>query len=493
MDSPITGPTSAAARAGERAAKNVIARAVAEIIGKLASLVLFAALARSTGQTGLGVFVLAFAFCQLATTPTGLGLDRFYLRHVARDHSRIDEFFNVVALKLTLAVPVVTISVIVVQLLGYDEEARLAVYVLMPGLLFDSLQRTVANIFTARERSDLIAVSIVVQRVGAAVVGIALLSSGYGVIAVAITYSAGAAGGFILGLALLGRSFGLPRLWAATSVWRSLTSRSLPFAAQDASGALLARLDTVILSLLATQAAVGRYGAAYRLLESTFFLSLSINGAFAAMYTYLERDTEPTVQAVFERSVRLSLAGLVPFALIFGILAEPLTKIFFGADFASAAEPLRLLAPVVVLMGLVYICSSLVVSRRSPKTMVVLTAGMVIANVALNLLLIPAYGDVGAAAAMLLTLTLATPIALLIAARTVGGLSWGPMLVTPALAGLAMAVVMAPLASSFVPALILGLASYAAAFVLIERVVNPGDLEFLTTMVRRRLSARVAG
>lgn len=493
MASPITGPPGAAARAGERAAKNVIARAVAEIIGKLASLVLFAALARSTGQTGLGVFVLAFAFCQLATMPTGLGLDRFYLRHVARDHSRIDEFFNVIALKLTLAVPVVAISVIVVQLLGYDEQTRLAVFVLMPGLLLDSLQRTVANVFTARERSDLIAVSIVVQRVGAAAVGLALLSSGYGVIAVAVTYSAGAAAGFILGLALLRQSFGLPRLWAATSVWRRLTSRSFPFAAQDASGALLARLDTVILSLLATQAAVGRYGAAYRLLESTFFLSLSINGAFAAMYTYLERDTEPTVQAVFERSVRLSLAGLVPFALVFGILAEPLSVVFFGADFASAAEPLRLLAPVVVLMGLVYICSSLVVSRRSPKTMVVLTAGMVIANVALNVLLIPAYGDVGAAAAMLLTLALATPIALLIAARTVGGLSWGPMLVTPALAGLAMAAVMAPLASSFVPALVLGLASYATVFVLIERVVNPGDLEFLTTMVRRRLFARLAG
>ena len=87
---------------------------------------------------------------------------------------------------------------------------------------------------------------------------------------------------------------------------------SAPFAVQDVFGALLFRLDAVILSLMATEAAVGRYGAAYRLLESTLFISWALNGAFVAMYAYLGRDTEPTVGAVFQRSVKAALVLLVP-------------------------------------------------------------------------------------------------------------------------------------------------------------------------------------
>ena len=62
---------------------------------------------------------------------------------------------------------------------------------------------------------------------------------------------------------------------------------------------MLFRLDTVILSLMATLAAVGRYGAAYRLLEASLFITYALMGAFVPMYTYLDEDSEPTVGGAF--------------------------------------------------------------------------------------------------------------------------------------------------------------------------------------------------
>ena len=58
-DPPQLSPSE---RAGERAALNTVTRAVGEIVGKLASLVLFAALARKVGESDLGVYVFAFAW-----------------------------------------------------------------------------------------------------------------------------------------------------------------------------------------------------------------------------------------------------------------------------------------------------------------------------------------------------------------------------------------------------------------------------------------------
>lgn len=488
-----SGGLGATERAGERAAKNTAVRAVGEILGKLASLVLFAALARSVGQAGLGVYVFAFAWVQIATMPTGLGLDRHFLRRVAKDRSRVDELVNVIALKLALAVPVVAVSFLLIFLVEDDPDTRAAVFLLTPGLLMDSLARSLFAMFNAFERGELLAASVVVQRFAAAGLGLAALAAGFGVVTVAGTYTAGAAIGLVVAIALFRHGIGVPRMWVARRVWRQLAVRSLPFATQDILGVLMSRIDAVILALLATQAAVGRYGAAYRLLEATFFLTSSINGAFAAMYTYLGRDTEPTVQAVFQRSIKMSLTFLVPCAVMLGVLAEPICTLIFGDDFASAAEPLRLLAPTVVLISLVYLSSSLIVSRRNPMTMVAVTGGMVALNVGLNAVLIPASADEGAALAMLITEAVGAAVALGVAAAVVGGLRWASMAVSPLAAGAAMAMPMVLLEDVLPAALAAGGVVYVTVFVALERIVSPVDLQFVGGMLRRRLPSRLAG
>jgi len=490
MHEPPPG-LSPAERAGERAAKNTIVRATAEIIGKVASFILFAAIARTLGQSNLGIFVFAFAFLRVAMLPIDLGLDRYMLREVARSRSRADDlFFNVLVLKLALSVPVLATSMGVLSLLGYSGPTRDTVYVLAAGLLCDLFARSIYGFLLAHERGELIALSIVVQRIGAAGIGLAALAAGFGVVAMAASYTLGAALGLLVGLVLLKRKIGLPRLHVARARWRALAASSLPFAAQEILTGVLFKLDAVILSVLTVEAAVGRYGAAYQLFESSFFLIFAVVDSFSAMFTYLGRDSQPTLAAVFQRAIKLGLATLVPLAVAFGTLAEPLARLFFGDQFAESADPLRLLAPAVVMLGLVTITSSLIVSRRSPRMLAILTAAAVAINVMLNFALIPRFDDSGAAAAMLVTETLLAAVGLRIAIQTVGGFDWLSAVTGPIGAGLAMLAVMLLFASTPALALAAGVVAYLVALVLIERIVSPLDLEFMVKMVRRRLPAR---
>jgi O-antigen/teichoic acid export membrane protein len=474
-------------RAGERAALNTVTRAVGEIVGKLASLVLFAALAREVGESELGVYVFAFAWAQIATIPIGLGFDRYVLRRFARERFAVHElFFNVITLKLLRSVPVTAISFAAVSLLGYDAQTRTAVYILTLGLLLDSTARTLFATFNAFERGTLVAATVVVQRFAAAGLGLLALAAGGGVIAVSATFTVGTAVGLGLGFLLMRRSIGIPRASLDRERQRELRQVSRGYAVQDVLGTLLAKLDAVLLSLLATNAAVGRYGAAYRLLEATFFLSSAVNGAFAAMYAYLERDTRPTIRAAFERSVKLALAALVPCAVAFGVLAEPFCRLFFGKELENAAEPLRLLAPAMVFLGLVTLSSSLLISRRRPAVLVRIMTAAVILNVALNLALIPGLDGNGAAAAMLITAAVLAGLVLFEAVRTVGGVSWGAMVAGPLAAGAAMALPVVALEGTPALALAAGVAAYGAVLFLVERTLNPGDLRFVLAMLRRR-------
>lgn len=473
--------------------KNTLFRAGGEIGGKLASLVLFALLAREVSTGSLGTFVLALAWGEVAMTPVGLGIDRYLLRRVAKDHSMVEPmFFNALALKLARGVPVLAGSAMLVWLLGYGEDRALTVILITVGTFFETLSRTHVGVFNAFERGDLVAVTIVVQRFGAAALGLAALSAGMGVVAVAAAFAVGGALRLGLSALLLHRRFGTPALVLPREARRELTSRSLVFSAQDLFGLVIARADVLMLAALASSAVVGIYGSAYRLLDATMFIGYSLAGAFSAMFTYLGHDTEPTVRAMFQRAIKLSLVTLVPVAVSYAVLAEPICRLVFGDDLAAAAEPLRILAPVVAIWGMVVLAGSLVVSREEPKRLLVVVAVAAVANLGLNVALIPPLDEQGAAVAMLLSTILYAALAMGIAVRSVRGVSLAQTVLPPLGAGAAMAIPMAALSGLLPIALLAGGAAYLGAYVLLERAIAPLDLEFALSMVRARLRPRKA-
>lgn len=479
---------SATVAAGERAARNTLARAAAEIVGKLASLVLFAAVGRQLGQEALGIYTFALAYVMLASMPIDLGVDGYLLRETARKREASHRLLmDVLALKLTIAIPVFSISFVLVNLLGYGSDERAAVYVLSLGLLLDSLSRSLESVFNAYELGGLLSITIVVQRVGAAALGLLALGAGYGVVTVAATYSIGALFGFVIGLMLLEWRIQLPRRAPAPSSWLALARASMPFALQDTFAMLLGKIDAVILSLMASTAIVGLYGAAYRLLEATYFVTFSIGGAFAAMYTYLERTSDPPLASVFQRSVKLALVPLVPCAVAFCTLAEPISTLIYGDEFADAADPLRWLSGVVLLFGPLTLGLTLVITRGEAMVTVRIAIVMVVINVILNVLLIPSLEEVGAAIAMLATELVFVVFVLHAASARVGGLDWRSMLTAPLAGGVLMLVLTLLVDLPLGIELALGGALYLAAFVVVDRVVDPGDLRFVVGILRRRL------
>ena len=473
---------------GQRAVANTLLRAGADIIGKLASLVLFAVMARELSITDLGVYVFALALLQIAMVPVEFGFDRYLLRRIAKDRSSVhDLFFDIVSLKLVLTVPILAVVGVILLVADYDSQTREVVALMAIGFVCDALANTIYSVFMAHERNGLIAAVLIVERLAAAGAGLAVLALGYGVVAVAATFSVGSAIGLAMSAVILVRKIGLPRRSVSTAGWLRLTGVSLPFGLQDVFSVMLFKLDAVILSLLATSAAVGIYGGAYRLLEASLFITYALTGAFAPMYTYLERDSEPTVGAAYERSVKLALAGLVPIAVVFAVLAEPVCRLFFGAGLSDAAEPLRYLAPVVALIGVVTLSSSLIVSRRNPMVMVWSTAAIVALNVILNLVLIPEWEETGAAVAMLVSEVAFLAVVGPLATRTAGGVRWLRTVAGPVCAGAVMIPLLLLLIDVPLIGAIVASVAYVLVLVLIERWIAPRDVELATRMVRRWL------
>jgi O-antigen/teichoic acid export membrane protein len=479
--------------AGRRALLNTLYRTGGEGLGRFASLILFAFAGRKLGETGLGAFVFAVAFLGFATVPVDLGLDRYLLRRASNEHSAGDGLFaNILGLKLALAIPLFGASIVALNVIGYSHEAQATVWALAPGVFSDSVARTQLAVFQAHERTGPPALADSLQRILSAALGIAALTMGYGVVSVAITYSIGSMTGVLIGFVLMARTIGVPPANVALRSWRTLAVSSFPYATQDVFVTMLYRVDVIILSLMASQAAVGRYGAAYRLFESSMVITYALVGAFTAMYTYLGPDTDPPLRVIFQRSIKLSLALLAPVGVAFLALGGPICELIYGSSFVSAGVPLSILGPCVVLIGVVTLATSLMVSRENPKRIVRLTALMAGANIALNVALIPHYGDAGSAVAMLITEAIFVVFVTRMASRAAGGFRWSPTAAGALAGATGMLVVALLLHGSLWAAVSVGLVVYVVLLASVERLVSPADTRFVVALVRNWLAPRFA-
>jgi PST family polysaccharide transporter len=183
---------------------------------------------------------------------------------------------------------------------------------------------------------------------------------------------------------------------------------SWPLVLSGASSILYLRLDLVMLNAMREPHEVGIYGAATRLSELWYFLPMALT---ASMQPVLLRTRLADPQLFTER-LKVLYASLawtsILVALAVTLTTTPIVVAVFGEQY-RAASPVLLIhiwAAVAVFLG---VASSqfLVAENLGRISMYRTTLGLAV-NVALNVLLIPTHGAVGAAIATVVSYFVAT-------------------------------------------------------------------------------------
>jgi O-antigen/teichoic acid export membrane protein len=462
-------------------------RLFADVASKLASLAFFVVMARELGSSGFGVFTFALAFVILATTLGTFGQDVLLTREVARDHSRLGAYFaNTLALKVVLATGSLTVAIGVAAVLGTDRVTLEALLLLGPAVSLELLMATCFASFQAFERLEFIPVALISQRFVTAAVGILALLQGAGVVAVCAIYLAGAALGFALALWLLLRKIARPGLRVEPGRWLPLMRAAFAIGLAGVFAVVFFRIDTAMLAAFEPKNVVGKYGAAYRLLEATLFVSWSVGAAVYPVFSRLNVTSVPPVARVFQRSLKLSVALTLPLAAGGLVLARPLIRLLYGASYGSAATALRLLTPTIALYPICYLTGYLLVSQDRQRVLTWVYGLVALENILANLVLIPWLSLNGAALSTSISQLLVAVAFVAVAQRTVGALDWRRIAAGPVVAALLAAGTMAGLHAYFGVAVAAGVLVYLVALVLFERLLYPEDARAVLDLVPRR-------
>lgn len=463
---------------------NILHSAVADVGAKIASIVFYVVMARELGDSSFGVFTFAYALATIALTLSDFGQDRILTREVSRRRERVHVYFaNTLALKACVGVPVLAVATLALS--GWDGERKAVVLLVGLGVLAELLMSTCFAVFQSFERLALMPVVVVTQRWLTAVVGIAALLSGAGLVAVSAIYAAGSLLGLAFAALLLFRYVVRPRLRVSVREWGPLMRAALPVGLAGIFAIVLFRVDATMLAAFEPDAVVGDYGAAYRLFEATLFLSWSVGTAVYPVFSRLTMRSRPSVGLVYQRSIKLVLALTVPFAVGAAVLAEPVIDLLYGAEFAGGAQALRLLSPAIALYPVSYVAGYLLVSQNRARVTTVVYGIVALENVLANLVLIPWLSLEGAALGTSIS-QLLVAVALMTAARAaVGRFDWLRALAGPVLAGSLAAAAMLLLRDSLALAVPLGALTYLATLAAFERTVFPEDALAVRSLLRR--------
>jgi O-antigen/teichoic acid export membrane protein len=469
-------------------------RLFADVGSKLASLVLVIVMARELGAAPLGAFTLALSLGALLATFGRLGQQSVLTRAVARDRAQVHDYFsNTVALQLVFALPAVGLAIVFAPLFGLDSELRLLVGVMALAAFLEAVVATCFSVYQAYERLGFIPVVLIAQRWLTAGAGTIAILLGADVELIGVLYLGGVLVAIALAWRLLRRHVVSVRWSVDPRRWLPLLRAALPIGLAGVFNTVLFRINIAMLAGYASTTVVGYYGAVYRAFESSLFLSWSIAAAVYPVFARLGSHTEPTVQLVFDRSLKMAAAFSFPVAAGAMVLAEPVVTLIYGEGFAPAAGALVLLGPAFALYPIGYLGSQLLVARDRQRVLAPTYAVIAVVNIGLNLVLIPALSLEGAALSTSISQLLVAVALGAFAVRTAGGIDPARILTGPVIATLVASGAMVLLRDHVLVAVGVATLAYLITLYLVERRAYPDDVAVLSDVVRpRRASGDLA-
>jgi O-antigen/teichoic acid export membrane protein len=317
-----------------------------------------------------------------------------------------------------------------------------------------------------------------------------LLIGGMGFIGLILASLAGVAVTALLAGWTLWGKLGVKQLTLSAHLWPEILLSALPFGVSSLAGAFLQRFDTVLMSIVLTDAAVGWYNAPYSLIMMMLLLAQSMAIAiYPSMVRGYQVDRD-SLSGVVGRSIRYLLLISLPIAVGGTILADRIVLWLYTKDFAPSIPVLRIalwaLPSLFLLEILGRVANTLHLERPAAKINIV----NAVITVLLNLILVPTMGVVGGALALVVGRAIRLlQFCLLVGNGLLVGREWKPLLKVIVAVGLMGMAIFFLRELPLIPCVGISAGLYGG-LVLGLRAVNVRELRYLGTALIRRSGSR---
>ena len=363
--------------------------------------------ARYLGPERFGLLSYANSYVGIFTAIAILGLDGIVVRELVKSPDQRDTFLGTSFLLKVVGTLLMWVLILATLFFSNNDPLTSALIAIIAfGVLFQTFNVIDYN-FQAEVKLKYVVHSQIVQLIVSSITKLVLILKGLPLVWFAAVYSLDA---IILAVGLAyaySRNSGSIKKWKWNAkVALALLLDSWPLMFAYMSYLIYAKIDRIMIKEMLDEHNVGIYSAAYILYEAPLFISLMIaKSVYPILVQYYQDNKNKFFQLYSTLSSYMTLLSYLIVLFIF-IFHEILIQITFGESFEESSKILMLLSFGMIPMFNAFLRSSYITISGNQKIILYTTLFSAMLNIVLNLLLIKAYGVIGAVYATVFTLTL---------------------------------------------------------------------------------------
>jgi O-antigen/teichoic acid export membrane protein len=382
---------------------NVFFNSAAKIISTILALVSIGFITRYLGKEGFGNYATVLAFFAFFNAIADLGLYSVGTREISRPDAHEKSIMGkLFTLRLFSSLIVFALSPLLVFWLPYEASVKWGIIAVAGTFVLTSGYSVLNGIFQKNIAMNKVAGAEVLGKIIQVSLVILAVQKDWGFTAIILAFFFSSLVNAIL-VFLLSRKYVKFSLDFDFAFWKKFLRESAPMGISVIITFFYFKMDTILLSVLKSNAEVGIYNVAYKIIENVTFFPAMIMGLIfplLARYIFSERHK---FDLIADKTFKIFLLLIIPVVLGVLFLSEKIVSLIGGAGFPESASVLRIL-----IFGLVFIFfgnffNSLLLAGNLQKKLMQALFWCAIFNIGLNLIFIPLFSYRGAAIISALT------------------------------------------------------------------------------------------
>lgn len=375
---------------------------------------------RYLGPSQFGAFSYALAFVGMFFPVAGLGLDRIIIREISKDVSQKDTLLGTAfMMKMAGGIAATLIVISSIWMVNKDNELVILMTVIMAlGLFFLSLD-VIDFWFQSQIKSKFSVLAKNLAFLISSIFKILLVLAGASLITFAIATTVELVLGAV-GLTIVYRITGheIKKWKTDSSLAKKLLAESWPLIISGFAILFYLRIDQIMLGSILGDEAVGVYAAAIKFSEIWYFIPIVVSSSILPVLVESFKNNKEFFFRKYQNVFNLMTGISICIAVIMTFLSTRVVKFVFGPEYSASGPVLaiHIWAGIFVFIGTMGSLWTMINGYQKFSLFATVTTAFV--KIALNAVLIPRHGTIGAAIAMVISQAIAGYCVYLIWSKT---------------------------------------------------------------------------
>ncbi len=388
----------------QRMAKNTFVLSISQILSYLFSFFYTVAIARYLGADGFGIISFALAFAGIFGILADLGLNTLAVKEISKDKSLAKKYLgNFIFTKIVLSIFIILIIVLILNILNFPFQTVIVVYLVTFSVILNAFSGIFNSIFQANEKMEYQSLGQIIYSVLMSIGVLLAIVYGFSIIGFAFLYFAFSVILLMYNIIICKKKFIQVILEIDIRFMISKLKEALPFGVNGFFVFIYIWVDTVILSIIQGNQAVGWYNAAYKIVTVFMFVQTVTNISIFPVMSQLYVNSKTSLKKLVEKYFKFMLLISFPLGVGTTLLSSNIILIIFGKQYANSVIALQILIWSGIFVFLYTSYAQLFLSAGKQNTLIKITGICMIENVLFNLILIPKFSYVGASFVTVIT------------------------------------------------------------------------------------------